>query len=47
MWTKQAKQAGATDAEIAEAILVARLMKMATVNDTAADALAWLRSEKK
>ena len=47
MWTKQAKQAGATDAEIAEAILVARLMKMATVNDTAADALAWLGSEKK
>jgi AhpD family alkylhydroperoxidase len=47
MWTKQAKQAGVTDAEIAEAILVARLMKMATVNDTAADALAWLGSEKK
>jgi len=47
MWTKQAKQAGATDAEIAEAILVAGLMKMATVNDTAADALAWLGSEKK
>ena len=43
MWTKQAKQAGVSDAEIAEAILVARLMKMATVNDTAADALAWLR----
>lgn len=47
MWTKLAEQAGATDAEIAEAILVARLMKMATVNDTAADALAWLGSEKK
>lgn len=43
MWTKQAKQAGVSDAEIAEAILVARLMKMATVNDTAADALAWLK----
>ena len=43
MWTKQARQAGVGDAEIAEAILVARLMKMATVNDTAADALAWLR----
>jgi len=43
MWTKQARQAGVSDAEIAEAILVARLMKMATVNDTAADALAWLR----
>jgi len=44
MWTKLAKDAGATQAEIAEAILVARLMKMATVNDTAADALAWLDS---
>ncbi|MCK9459374.1 MAG: carboxymuconolactone decarboxylase family protein [Proteobacteria bacterium] len=47
MWVKQAKQAGATDAEIVEAVLVARLMKMATVNDTAAEALAWLGSEKK
>jgi alkylhydroperoxidase/carboxymuconolactone decarboxylase family protein YurZ len=47
MWTKLAKQAGATDAEIVEAILVSRLMKMATVNDTAADALAWLVSAKK
>jgi len=45
MWTKLAKQAGATQAEIAEAILVSRLMKMATVNDTAADALAWLNDE--
>jgi len=42
MWSKLARQAGATQAEIAEAILVARLMKMATVNDSAADALAWL-----
>ena len=42
MWSKLAKQAGATQAEIAEAILVSRLMKMATVNDTAAEALAWL-----
>jgi len=42
MWSKLAKQAGATQAEIAEAILVSRLMKMATVNDTAGDALAWL-----
>ena len=44
MWTKQAKQAGVSDVEVAEAILVARLMKMATVNDTAADALAWLKN---
>jgi len=47
MWTKQARAAGITDAEIAEAILVSRLMKMATVNDTAAEALAWLRAPEK
>jgi AhpD family alkylhydroperoxidase len=45
MWTKQAKQAGVSDGEIAEAILVARLMKMATVNDAAAAALAWLQGQ--
>jgi len=47
MWTRLAKQAGVTEAEIAEAILVSRLMKMATVNDTAADALAWLEETRK
>ena len=46
MWTRQAKQAGASDAEIAEAVLVSRLMKMATVNDTAAEALAWLEAQR-
>lgn len=46
MWTRQAKNAGASDAEIAEAVLVARLMKMAPVNDTAADALAWLEAQQ-
>jgi AhpD family alkylhydroperoxidase len=46
MWTRLARQAGATDAEIVEAILVSRLMKMATVNDTAAEAFAWLGAEK-
>jgi hypothetical protein len=35
-----------TESEIAEAILVSRLMKMATVNDTAADALAWLEENR-
>ncbi|MBR9974144.1 MAG: carboxymuconolactone decarboxylase family protein [Bacteroidetes bacterium] len=44
MWTKQAVKAGVSTAEIMEAILVARLMKMATVNDTAAEAMAWLQS---
>lgn len=41
MWTKLARQAGATNAEIAEAIAVSRLMKAATVNDTASEAAAW------
>lgn len=42
MWARQARDAGVTDGEIVEAILTARLMKAATVNDAAADALAWL-----
>lgn len=41
MWTKLARQAGTTDAEIAEAIAVSRLMKAATVNDTASEAVEW------
>jgi AhpD family alkylhydroperoxidase len=44
-WSKQAVKAGATKEEIVEAILVSRLMKAATVNDTAADALAWLDAQ--
>lgn len=44
MWVKQARQAGVSDDEIVEAILVARLMKMATVTDTVAEALAWLKA---
>jgi len=43
MWVKLARDAGATDPELAEAIAVSRLMKAATVNDTAADAMAWLQ----
>jgi len=46
MWVKQAKKAGATDAEIAEALMVARLMKAATVNDTAIEALRWMLENK-
>jgi len=45
LWTKQARAAGVSDAEIVEAILTARLMKAATVNDAAAEALAWLQQE--
>jgi alkylhydroperoxidase/carboxymuconolactone decarboxylase family protein YurZ len=44
---KQAKGVGATETEIAEADPGAILMKMVTVNDAAADATGWLRSEKK
>jgi AhpD family alkylhydroperoxidase len=46
MWVKQAKKAGATDGEIAEALMVARLMKAATVNDTAIEALRWMLENK-
>lgn len=46
MWAKQARQQGAREEEIVEAILVARLMKAATVNDTAAEALEWLLSAR-
>jgi hypothetical protein len=42
LWTKPARAAGVSDAEIVEAILTARLMKAATVNDAAATALDWL-----
>lgn len=42
MWVKQAQKAGATEAEIAETLMTARLMKAATVNDTAAEALHWM-----
>jgi hypothetical protein len=42
MWTKQARAAGLPDAEIVESIVVARLMKAATVNDTAQAAMEWL-----
>ena len=42
MWAKLAKQAGVTRDEVVEAVLVAQIMKSATVTDTAAEALAWL-----
>lgn len=45
MWTKQGRAAGVSDAEIVEAILAARLMKAATVNDAATEALAWLQEK--
>lgn len=47
MWTKQAREAGVTDEEIAEAIVVARYMKAATVNDAATEALHWLDMQRR
>jgi AhpD family alkylhydroperoxidase len=44
-WAKQARGAGAAEAEIVEALLVSRHMKMATVNVTAGPALAWLHAK--
>lgn len=38
MWVKMAKVQGITKEEITEAIMVARYMKQATVNDTVANA---------
>jgi len=46
MWTKMARQAGASKDEVAEAILVARLMMMAVVNSAAADTFTWLNQEE-
>ena len=42
MWVKMAKDNGITNAEITEAIMVARYMKQATVNDTVSNALRLL-----
>jgi len=39
MWTNMAKNQSVTNEEIVEAIMVARYMKQATVNDTAANTL--------
>jgi AhpD family alkylhydroperoxidase len=39
MWSKMARDAGVSTQEIVEAILVARYMKQATVNDTASGSL--------
>ncbi len=44
MWVKMARDQGATSEEIVEAVMVARYMKQATVNDTAANALRLLAS---
>jgi len=46
MWTKQAREAGITTGEIVEAIMVARYMKQATVNDTVAGTLELILENK-
>jgi alkylhydroperoxidase/carboxymuconolactone decarboxylase family protein YurZ len=45
MWVKMAKAKGISNAEITEAIMVARYMKQATVNDTVSSAFALLSPE--
>jgi alkylhydroperoxidase/carboxymuconolactone decarboxylase family protein YurZ len=45
MWSKMAAEKGVSSSEIVEAILVARYMKMATVNDTAAGSLEILTKQ--
>lgn len=45
MWVKHALNAGATKEETVEAMLVARLIKQATVNDTISSALDSLSLE--
>ena len=46
MWVKMAIDKGVTNAEITEAIMVARYMKQATVNDTVSNALRLLSTDK-
>ena len=42
MWTKMAREGGVSTQEIVEAIMVARYMKQATVNDTVSGSLRLL-----
>jgi len=42
MWTKMAREKGVTKEEITEAIMVARYMKQATVNDIVSNSLDYL-----
>ena len=46
MWVKQARDAGITTPEIVEAIMVARYMKQAVVNDTVANTLGLISENK-
>jgi len=42
MWVKMAKEKGVTNEEITEAVMVARYMKRATVNDTVSNSFRLL-----
>lgn len=46
MWVKPARADGATNAEITEAIMVARYMKQAVVNDTVSRTLSDISNGK-
>lgn len=45
MWVNQALAAGVTKQEITEAIMVARYMKQATVNDTVSNSFRFLNNK--
>lgn len=46
MWVKQAKDAGISNQEIIESMMVARYMKQAVVNDTVANTMALLSDKE-
>lgn len=46
MWVKMARDQGITSAEITEAMMVARYMKQATVNDTISNSLRLLSPDQ-
>jgi len=47
MWTKMSKEKGGTNEEIIEAIMTARYMKQATVNDTVSNTLNYILNKNK
>jgi len=43
MWSEMAKEQGVSNEEIVEAMMIARYMKQATVNDTICNSLSFLK----
>lgn len=46
MWTQMAKEQSVSNEEIVEAVMIARYMKQATVNDTICNSLNFLKENK-